>query len=242
MDPRLAARRRQVQEGKARRNLTRVLVVLALAATVGGVAWVLRSPLFSVSRLVLQGHASSRAPEILHEAGVREGVPLVEISAGEVAAALQADPWIREASLRKDWPRTVIVRVEERFPVAWLETASGWALTAADGVVLQLADTPGDDLPRVLLGHPAVSPGGRVEDQGTLEFAAALRADLRAQLVVEQSQGELWARVGEVLVRLGRGVEMEEKARVLAVVLDSGVPPGSVVTLVAPSRPAIATP
>ncbi|NIS33395.1 MAG: hypothetical protein GWN79_16305, partial [Actinobacteria bacterium] len=43
-------------------------------------------------------------------------------------------------------------------------------------------------------------------------------------------------------IRLGRPLDMEAKARALAAVLDESPAPGSVITLVAPTRPAVLPP
>jgi hypothetical protein len=75
---------------------------------------------------------------------------------------------------------------------------------------------------------------------GSLEFAANLTEELRpgAKLRTEAG-GELWAEVGGYQVRLGRPVEMGEKALSLAALLREQPPAGSILTLIAPTNPAI---
>jgi hypothetical protein len=78
---------------------------------------------------------------------------------------------------------------------------------------------------------------------GALRFLHAVRADLAAITeVVPGEEGELRAFVADYLVRLGRPLDMEAKARALAAVLDEQPPAGSVITLVAPTRPAVLPP
>ena len=71
---------------------------------------------------------------------------MVLIRPGRVEEALLADPWVKTASVVRDWPDRLIVRVEERAPLAWVETSSGWAHHAIDGVVLPSPDTPDDSM------------------------------------------------------------------------------------------------
>jgi hypothetical protein len=52
----------------------------------------------------------------------------------------------------------------------------------------------------------------------------------------------LIAVVAGYTVRLGRPVDMEEKARALGPVVDEGPPEGSEITLVAPARPSVLAP
>jgi hypothetical protein len=61
-------------------------------------------------------------------------------------------------------------------------------------------------------------------------------------VVVTESEGELWADVAGMVVRLGRPIDMEPKARALVALLAEGLPPGATVNLVAPTRPAVIAP
>ena len=72
-----------------------------------------------------------------------------------------------------------------------------------------------------------------------LEFAAALPLDHRGEISIEVRTGELWAGIGSVSVRLGSPLEMAAKAKALEALLETGVPDGAVINLIAPSRPAV---
>jgi hypothetical protein len=240
IDPRLAERRREVAEDRARRNVSRLVKFLVVAAVAGAVVWVFLSPWLSVATVTTSGIAASTASDILTEQGVVEGIPMILIRSSEVESALETDPWVRESDVELDWPQTVVVRVEERAPSAFVETDEGWGLYAIDGVRLATAPDPDPAMPWVEIGGVVATAEPTPELLGSLEFAANLTEELRpgAKLRTEAG-GELWAEVGGYQVRLGRPVEMGEKALSLAALLREQPPEGSILTLIAPTNPAI---
>jgi len=216
IDPRIAARRSEVAEAKVRRGLLRFLWIAALLALIATVAWLVRSPFLSVDEIVILGAQRADVERALTEARVVEGVPLALVDIDAATELLDADPWIAEVTVVRDWPRRVVVTLRERHGTAWVETTEGWYLTAPDGVALE-AGTPPESSPLVLL--PGIDPGAVVGALGD----------------------EMVAEVADLNVRLGLPDDMAAKARALAAVVDTVPPPGSVVTLIAPSRPAILT-
>ena len=113
--------------------------------------WLFLSPLLSVAMVTTSGIAASSAETVLVEHGVVAGTPLILIRAGNVETALETDPWIGESLVEADWPTGVVVRIEERVPVGWLETEEGWG-SAVDGVQLATAPDPDSSMPWIQLG------------------------------------------------------------------------------------------
>ncbi|MGH8871791.1 MAG: cell division protein FtsQ/DivIB [Acidimicrobiia bacterium] len=244
IDPRLVERRREVAEDRARRKVGRLVRVLIALGLAGAVAWLLLSPLLSIEEVATTGIAVSSAHSVLVEHGIVAGTPMILIRAGEIETALGSDPWVREAHLELEWPNRVVVRVEERVPTAWVETGGGWAAYAVDGVLLSSAPEPDATMPWIHLG--TVAPSETRSSQvvlGSLEFVTGLSAGLRngARVRVETS-GELWAEVAGFQVRLGRAVEMRAKALSLTALILQQPAPGSTLTLIAPTHPAISPP
>lgn len=243
IDPRLIDRRRSVAEDNAKRNVRRLLRFLAVVMAVAAVVWVAYSPWLSVDIVETDGVAASSTHAILTDHGVVAGSPMVTIDAGAVERALLADPWVREAVVGMDWPDRVSVEVVERAPVAWTNTASGWTRRAIDGVALPSAETPDEGVGQVdmtELGDEEAETSP--EMLGALTFLAALPADLHGGTVVTVIDDELWATVSGYQVRLGRPVEMTEKALSLAALVAKPIPEGSTLVLIAPTNPATRTP
>ena len=244
IDPRLAERRREVAEDRARRKVNRLVKLLIAIGVLGGVVWLFLSQLLSVATVTTSGIAASSAASVLVEQGVVSGTPLILVRAGSVESALEADPWVRESVVEVDWPTGVVVRIDERVPVGWLETDEGWGLYAVDGVQLAAAPEPDPSMPWIQLGPVPIDETESSPDVlGSLEFAATLPDELKAGARVRtEPGGEIWAEVSGFQVRLGRPVEMGAKALSLAALLREQPPSGSTLTLIAPTHPAVSPP
>jgi cell division protein FtsQ len=244
IDPRLRERRRVVAEDRARRKISRLLKWI-VAVVLGGIAaWVLLSPWLSVDEVVTTGVLSSETHGTLADLGVVAGTPMILVQPGRVERALQADPWVKRASVVRDWPDRLIVRVEERVALAWVETAGGWAHHAIDGFALPSPEIPDDTMAWVQLPEVPLAESDSSRDVlGALEFVAGLPEEIRVGTTIRMRvNGELWGQVSGYEVRLGRAVDMDAKARSLTALLAEQPAPGSTLNLIAPAHPAVTPP
>lgn len=240
VDPRLAERRRTVAESNARRRLRRMFWALVVVSFVGAVGWVAQSPWFSIAHIAVSGVESSDTYRILDTAGVVEGVPLITVAPGRIEEILEEDPWVVEATVRRVVPDAIEIAVEERIPFAWVQTGSVWTVIAGDATALRTDPEPGG--PTLILEASVIERGSRFGDRrvtGGLTFLAGLPVQTRNQTSLFEQSGELWATVAGMNVRLGLPTEMKEKAAALVAILDEGIPAGSMINLVAPTRPAV---
>jgi len=243
IDPRLTERRKTVAEDKAKKNVSRLLKFLTAVVVVGGGVWLVFSPWLSVSMVATAGIEASDTHATLVEQGVVAGTPMILIGASQVQAALLEDPWVAEATVRLHWPDEVTVEVVERVPTAWVQTEEGWARRALDGVALPSAPEPGEDLAWIEMPDLAGSEATESDELlGALDFVDALASDLHQGTVLRRHEGELWATVAGYQVRLGREVDMSQKAASLRALLDKDLPEGSTVVLIAPTNPSVLTP
>lgn len=243
IDPRLAERRKAVAEDKAVRNVARLLRFLAVLVVLGALVWVALSPWLSIEQVRTAGIHTSDGHAILAEHGVVAGTPLVLLRPGTIEEALIEDPWIKAARVHLNWPDEVVVRVTEREPVAWFHTLGGWQWRDIDGVAVPGPETPDPEMAEVQL--PGLDDRDAPDSpivQGAAEFIDNLPADLHAGTVLRVMEGELWATIEGWEVRLGRPVDMAEKALSLVALLDEPLPEGSTLILVALTHPAISTP
>jgi cell division protein FtsQ len=177
---------------------------------------------------------------ILETAGVEEGAPLITIAPGRVEELLEEDPWVVEATVRRVLPDVVEVAVTERVPMMWVEVGNRWAVIAEDATVLRFDEEA--TAPLMEFDLRAAARGDRLGDDrvaGGLAFVGALPPDVRGTVSLTERDGEVWGEVGEFVVRLGLPVRMAEKGAALAAILEEELPPGSMINLVAPSRPAV---
>ncbi|HDH02834.1 MAG TPA: FtsQ-type POTRA domain-containing protein [Actinobacteria bacterium] len=239
IDPRMAARRQDVAESRARIDLRRFLWLAVVLVVIAVIVWILTSPLMSVRTITILGASNADPSQILTEQNVVDGRPLIAIRPGRVAEALETDPWIKAASVELVFPDTVDVNVAERVAVAWVSLGDKWGLVAEDGVVLQYGERPQIDPLVELIGNDPGLGESVVEVSivGAIEFISALPVELAAATSVIERDGELWASVGVRQVRLGRAIDMTAKAAAVSALVDSELE--GVIDVIAPARPAI---
>jgi len=117
-----------------------------------GVAWAARhyvthSPRFALSEIEVQGAKMRTSDAIAEEAGIAKGQNIFSVDLDEARARLAKDPWVREATLARRLPGTVVVHVAEREAVAIVALGDLY-LTSHTGEIFKRIE-PGDpsDLP-----------------------------------------------------------------------------------------------
>jgi len=159
-------------------------VALALAALigVGGAAWSSLGPgwvrarlaslrLFSIENLQVSGNRVLANADVFATAGLRAGESLIGLDLAAARARLVAHPRVREASVRRRLPGTIVVEIAERVPCVVVRADRDY-LVDADGVVVAEA-TPGTQpgLP-VLTGIEAAA--GVLTARGAADLAAGI--------------------------------------------------------------------
>lgn len=126
-----------------------------------------------------------------------EGVSVYLIPLAERRDAVRGVPWIRQASVARVWPNRVIVRVQERTPVAFIRlNASRYGLIDEEGVILPPA-TDRFKLP-VLSGVRSSDP--LVKRREGVQRLLRLTADL----------GEATANISEIDVSDGDNLKVSQ--------------------------------
>jgi hypothetical protein len=97
----------------------------------------------------------------------------------------------------------------------------------------------------VVIDQGSIAPGDMITDPavlGSLRFIEGLPVARRTGLTLHMEGVGLVANLGTYRIRLGRPVDMALKASVLEGLLDTGLPPGATISLIAPMRPAVGQP
>jgi hypothetical protein len=159
-------------------------VVLAFIAVIGlaAAAWASLGPgwvrarlaslrLLRIETVQVGGNRALSNAEVLAAAGLRTGESLLGLDLAAARARLTAHPRVREASLRRRLPATVVVEVTERVPCAIVRADRDY-LVDAEGAILESAD-PGTlaNLP-VLTGIEVVA--GALTARGATDVAAGI--------------------------------------------------------------------
>ena len=227
MDPRFRERWIEVRRQEGRRRF-RVLVGVTAVLALGCAGWAATdSVLLDLDRVVVEGAVHTAADEARFASGLRRGEPMLDIDEDAVDRAVEALPWVLEASVRRQWPGRVRIRLIEREPVAVADAGPGaLALIDRTGRVLEWAPAPPPGLP-VLTGLPPAGPPGTtlgIDGVATLQVAVALPAELRARTAglapAPGSGGEVELRLNpEGTVRLGPPDDLDAKFTAIRAVL-----------------------
>ncbi|MDN5325560.1 MAG: cell division protein FtsQ [Moorella sp. (in: firmicutes)] len=224
--PRVYRRRRQ----RVRRALFFFLLVTALF-------YFIHSGFFSLEKIVITGNEHIAASDLETLMGVTMGTNLWQVDTGTLARRLATNPLVASAHVSRRWPHTLLVRIQERVPVALLVDQGSFLLVDAAGVVMERVQQIGSlNLPLISgisrLGE--VGPGSRIEDQG-LQAALAVLQQVppttlnQLQEIIAPSPVNLqliWA--GQIRVKFGDSRDVPAKLERLQEAL-RGLPGDSVV-------------
>jgi cell division protein FtsQ len=238
-------------------RIARGVVGFMMVVGIGGaVAWGARhyvktSPRFAVSEIVTTG-AKRRSPdELASIAGIAKGQNVFSTDLDRARARLVADPWVSEATLARQLPGTIFLRVVEREAGGIVATNDGSAKAAGgdtyvvtrEGVIIKRLET-GDptDLPVVTGVVLQQLMDDREGATRTIRRALDLAADYEHSPLVTRSpleevhveaNGEMTLVVGKNAVALHMGAQpyrrkLEQAVRVVAELDRRGAKPDSI--------------
>jgi cell division protein FtsQ len=132
------------------------VLALVVPTLIAG-AWVVWfSPWLSVEnvQIVVNGEAPDSAgafpvTDVEAVIDLPEGTPLVRVPAEAIVARVSALPQVRSAQVVRQWPRTLVIDIERRTPVAAAVGADGFDLVDLEGMVVTVVPDQPADLPLV---------------------------------------------------------------------------------------------
>ncbi|ADU50985.1 Polypeptide-transport-associated domain protein FtsQ-type [Thermaerobacter marianensis DSM 12885] len=127
------------QEVRRRRLRGRRMALAAgVAALLLGVYLFMRSPYFAVDHLRIRGYQRLDPATVRDLAGIPAGTLIWRVDPGAVARRLESHPRIAGAVVRREWPRGLIIELQERATVALLVEPGGdrWAELDVQGRIL----------------------------------------------------------------------------------------------------------
>ena len=135
-------------------NLTAsvLFVGCALAVLAAGAWWVLRYPGFAIARIVVHGDLThNNAVTLRANVGPQLVGNFFTVDLRAARQAFEEVPWVRKASVRREYPGLLHVELEEHDAVAYWGPESGSALVNSQGEVFEanVGDIEQEDLPRL---------------------------------------------------------------------------------------------
>ncbi|XVA04155.1 cell division protein FtsQ/DivIB [Prescottella equi] len=151
---------------------TVAVLIVALTATL----WF--SPLMSVRSVEFVGDGVLSSEEVLAQAGIQEGRPLLRVDTAAAAQRVAGMPRVAEARVRREYPSTVVVSVTERIPVVFFDSPEGTHLMDENGVDFAIEPPP---FGVVRLATPTPGRDDHAT-QAALEVLGALPESVRFQV------------------------------------------------------------
>jgi cell division septal protein FtsQ len=119
-----------------------VLSAVIMVAVVGlGVKLAART--FTVQNIIVSGNYHLEDHQIIKNSEIREDDSLIELSLQEVKTRFMDNAWIRDVSLRKEFPDTVSILIKEASPKVLLSLKGEIFLADERGEVLEKIDGEG---------------------------------------------------------------------------------------------------
>ncbi|SCX75467.1 cell division protein FtsQ/DivIB [Desulfoluna spongiiphila] len=97
------------------------LAAVCSALCVLSYAWLTQTPLFKARFVIVSGNRTVSHGEVLDTADIRSGDNIFGINLDVARTRLSAHPWIDTASVIREFPNRIIIRVTEHTPVAVAE-------------------------------------------------------------------------------------------------------------------------
>jgi cell division septal protein FtsQ len=118
-----------------KRGTVIMLVIVFAAAAVLGVKLLVRK--FSIKEIIVSGNYHLDRDDIIGSINIKNGDQLLNVQFKDVDDKLGKNPWIKEVSLKKQLPGTLLINIEEAVPKALLRIKRKLYLIDSEGRILE---------------------------------------------------------------------------------------------------------
>ncbi len=195
-----------------RRGTVVLLIAVLLAASVLGGKMFLKQ--FRVKKIVITGNYHLGRDDVLNTMEVKKDDSLVKLHFGDVEKRLKQNRWIKKVAVRKQYPHTLEVKIDEAVPKALLSRKNKLYLLDRDGSILERIK--GETLP-FLPVIKDIHPDNRKGLSEALKFVAALTGGSdfveRESIEIGLESYGLTAHIDGEFIKVGYGSYSEKLAR-----------------------------
>ena len=151
------------------------------AAMISARAFVFDNPYFAVREIKVRGAENVGGNEIVAMAGLRHGMNIWKIEPVAIERKIVKHPWVRHVLVRRDFPRRIVIEVEERLPKAIVAMKKLYYVDG-DGVIFkEVGEGENVDFPLLTGLRPedlaASSPAVRRRIQDAVRMAELMAKD-----------------------------------------------------------------
>ena len=192
-EPEPAAERREAPEPEPEpdpeertrtRRRTIASVGVSLLVLAGITAAMPFTPMMPVHGVNVDGNAALTPEQVEELTGIVPETPMGRVDVRAAAEGVAANPWVKSATVKRDWPSSIQVDVEEYTAVAFVVLEDGAHLIDAEGKDFLVADPPPGAM-------ELVGPG--IEDEegkrAAVEIAASISEKARGEVESLEARG-----------------------------------------------------
>lgn len=208
--------KRQILRRKQKINLAESIFFIVMVVLTSFI--LLRSSLFEVKSIVVQGNNHLASDKIVSVSGITPGTNIFKLELAGAKENLKVLPMLKSVEMSRVLPSRVVIRVQERQPVALVPVPDGFLEVDEEGVYLQKGSISESGLPVVTGITAAVSVPGQVVRGEKLAVSLDVISELPEPLLKELSEINIDAQgravfytMDGVQCRLGRPVDIAEK-------------------------------
>ena len=207
--------------------LSIVPVIYAIDRTYGFLKNAVTLPSWKVEDINISNTFYIKKEKVLAYFKGLEGKSIFQIDLEGIVKKLKANPWVKEAYVRRDPSGTLFIHITERTPAALLHHEGKEYLVDEEGIILSLADRDMPGLPRIYgLDKEHLRPGEKIRGSGfysSMELNKELLHDRwidRSSLWIEIEKGRnITLHLKGYRIRLGKN-HFHKKLRRFRMVLE----------------------
>ena len=137
VDSRMRNRRIGVRRAAGHKRLILIGVILGVVLLAVAALAVLASPLFAIEDVRLSGAVYTSADDLAPILDGVDGQAILTVDTGSLREQIERLPWVRRAEVHTDFPRTLVVEIDERRPAAvYLGGDGRWRVVDREGRVI----------------------------------------------------------------------------------------------------------
>jgi cell division protein FtsQ len=127
----------KLKEQRRRKANRRLIILLFLFFTMIAVVAYVQSPLSHVKKITIKGNELLSTNEIISTSHLSKKTNIWSVKKDSIALDLQKVNVIKEAKVKMVWPNTVMIEIEERKKIAYLESDNSYYPVMENGKILK---------------------------------------------------------------------------------------------------------
>lgn len=126
---------------KKGKKLAQILKWTSLAIVVAGtIAFAMLSPMFNISKILVQGNEEATTSEIIGLAEIETGANIFRINKKEIENKIKQNGYVEDISIKRILPATIELTIKEREASFIIQYGSGYVYINNQGYILEISN------------------------------------------------------------------------------------------------------